>query len=118
MFTYLRRGTQPRTTASQSGLRLRRFAAVLTAGTVGLLASAAGIPAAFARDVPPGYGVMHPDLAPTRATVHTATVHTAGGIAGWQVALIVVCAAVIAAGVSLLVARIRGSRPASTSPAA
>jgi hypothetical protein len=113
MFTYLRRGTQPRTTAPQSGLRLRRFAAVLTTGTVGLLASAAGIPAAFARDVPPGYGGIHPGLAPGRVTVHTA-----GGIAGWQVALIVVCAAVIAVGVSLLVARVRASRPASTSPAA
>jgi hypothetical protein len=113
MFTYLRRGTQPRTTAPRSGLRLGRFAAVLTTGTVGLLASAAGIPAAFARDIPPGYGVMHPGLAPGRATVHTA-----GGIAGWQVALIVVCAAVIAVGVSLLVARVRASRPASASPAA
>ena len=94
---------------TQSGLRLRQFAAVLFAGTVGLLASAADIPAAFARDIPPGYGVMHPDLAPTRATFHAAS-----SIAGWQVALIVLCAAVIAAGVSLLVAQARACRPAST----
>lgn len=104
MFTYLRRGT---------GLRPRRFAAVLFAGTVGLLASTAGIPAAFARDIPPRYGVVHPDLPPTRATGHAAS-----SITGWQVALIVVCAAVIVIGVSLLVTRVRASRAASTSPAA
>ena len=98
---------------TQSGLRLRRFAAVLFAGTVGLLASASGIPAAFARDIPPGYDVMHPDLAPTRATFHSAS-----SIAGWQVALIVVCAAVISAACRSWWRRPGPAAPASTSPAA
>jgi len=38
--------------------------------------------------------------------VDPATVHPAGGIAGWQAALIAVCAAVIAVGASLLVAQV------------
>ena len=53
MFAHLaRQGTHPRTAALKAGTRLRRLAAALTAVTVGLLASAATIPAAFARDVP------------------------------------------------------------------
>jgi hypothetical protein len=54
MFAYLtRQGTHPRTAAPKSGTGLRRLAAMLAAVTAGLLASAATIPGAFARDVPP-----------------------------------------------------------------
>ena len=54
MFAHLtRQGTHPRTAALKAGTRLRLVLAVaLAAVTVGLLASAATIPAAFARDVP------------------------------------------------------------------
>ena len=52
MFAYLtRQGTHPRTAALKAGTGLRRLAAVLAAVTVSLLASAAAIPAAFAKDI-------------------------------------------------------------------
>ena len=47
-----RQETHPRTAAPKAGTRLRRLATMLAAVTAGLLASAATIPAAFARDVP------------------------------------------------------------------
>ena len=58
MFAHLtRQGAHPRTAALKAGTRLRRLAAALAAVTIGLLASAATIPAAFASDVPqPGSG--------------------------------------------------------------
>jgi hypothetical protein len=53
MFAHLiRQRAHPRTAAIKAGTRLRRLAAALAAVTIGLLASAAAIPAAFASEVP------------------------------------------------------------------
>jgi MMPL family len=49
--------TRPHAASSRAGTRLRWLAAALAAAIVGLVASAAAVPAAFARDMPPGlYG--------------------------------------------------------------
>jgi hypothetical protein len=53
----IRHRAHPRTAAFKAGTGLRRIAAALAAVTIGLLASAATIPAAFASEVPqPGSG--------------------------------------------------------------
>ena len=85
MFTHLtRHGTHLRTAAPKAGTRLGRLAAALAAVTIGLLASAATIPAAFAREVsvpPPGTGYETARFGLVPAT----TSHAAStGIAGWQ----------------------------------
>jgi hypothetical protein len=116
MFAELRRGTHPRTAARQSCVRLRRLAAVLGTVTAGLLASAATIPAAFAREIPPpGGSYARPSLTPARHTVHTIS---ASGLTGWQIALIAVCAALIATIVSIVLDRIGTRRSVSPTPAA
>jgi hypothetical protein len=121
MFVYLhRQGTHPAIPASKAGTRPRRAAAVLAAVTAGLLASAAAIPAAFARDIPdtlPGgqYRPAYPAPAPA-STVHAVT--ATGGMAGWQIALIVLGAALIAAAVTIVLARARAAHRAAPSPAA
>ena len=84
MFARLTRpGTHPRTAALRAGTRLRRCAAALAAITVGLLASAATIPAAFAMQVPDpgGRGGPARPLPVPASTVH---VVTTGGMAGWR----------------------------------
>ncbi len=119
MFAHLhRQGTQPRAAAPRAGTRLRRIAAVLAAVTTGLLASAATIPAAFARDVPRGqYGPARPAPVPA-TTVHAATT---GGMTGWQIALIALIAlsaAVAVAAVTVLRHRARAAHRAVPSPTA
>ena len=47
-----RHGTKPHTAWSRAGTRLSRLAAAAAAVTIGLLASAAAIPAAFAQEMP------------------------------------------------------------------
>ena len=77
-----------------AGARLGRLATVLAAAVAGLLASAAAATAAVANPIPVGDGGAVP-VAPVRA----ATVHvlSAGGMAGWQIALIAAGAALAAA---------------------
>lgn len=92
--------THLRTAARRASVRLSRLATVLAAATCALLASAASIPAAFARVIPPpggSYGATR--IAPVPAS---ARVVTAGGMAGWQVTLIALGAALVAASVTLL----------------
>ena len=97
MYAHLpRRGTHPGTAARRAGARLRRLAGLLAAVTCGLLAWAATVPAAFARPVPPpggAYGTAR--IAPVPVT--TVRVVTAGGMAGWQITLIALGAALFAA---------------------
>jgi hypothetical protein len=112
MFAHLtRQKTHPRAAAPTAGPRLRRPAAALAGITAALLASAVNIPAAFARDDPSGLYRRFP-VAPT--TVHAVT---AGGITGWQIALITL-AVVAAAAVTGLLARTRTVRRAAPSPTA
>ncbi len=119
MFAQLsRQAIHPRTVAQQAGSRLRRIAAVLAAVTCALVASAGVIPAAFASDnmLVPGPGGKY---APVYvAPVPPTTVHpvTSGGLAGWQVALIALGAALVAAGLTVLLNRTRAARRLAPSP--
>jgi hypothetical protein len=105
MFAYLSRpGLHRQPAVRKTGARLARLAAVLTAVTCGLLASAAIIPAAFARPIPdPGgqYGSIR--IAPVPAAA--VRVITAGGMADWQITLIALGAAVVAATAAVLADR-------------
>jgi hypothetical protein len=91
-----RPGTRPRTAWSLAGTRLSWLAAAI----VGLLASAASTPAAFAQQ--------------TQAAVH----HTAagGGLASWQITLIGLSVPVAAVVVTVLVRRVQAARRAASSP--
>ena len=113
MFAYLiRQGAHPSTAALKVGTRLRRLAAALAAVTIGLLASAATIPAAFASDVPqPGSGYELGRFGPVPAS--TAHVATTGGMPGWQIILIAVGAVLVAAAATIVLARAR-SRPVAS----
>jgi len=114
MFAYLpRRGTHPRT----AGARLRRLAAVLASAACGLLASAAIVPGAFAMVVPdPGGQYRTASVTPVPAT--TVRVVTAGGMAGWQIALIAVGAALFAAAAAVLFDRALAARRAASATTA
>ena len=113
MFAHLiRQGAHPRTAALKVGTRLRRLAAALAAVTIGLVASAATIPAAFARDVPqPGNGYELGRFGPVPAT----TSHTAAtGMPGWQIALIAAGAALAAAAAGVFLDRKLAGRRRAT----
>lgn len=116
MFAYRTgQSSHPRTAALKAGTRLRRLATAMAAVTVALLASVVTIPAAFARVIPPpggSYGTTSVAPAPS------ATVHAAAGLAGWQITLIAVGAALAAAAVTILLDRVRTARRAVPSPVA
>jgi hypothetical protein len=117
MFTPLpRQGNQPRTAARRTRARLSRLAAALAALTCGLLASAATIPAAFARVIPPPGGSY--GTAPLVPEPGTTRIITVAGMAGWQVTLIALGAAGVAAGATLLLTRTRTARRAASATSA
>jgi CHASE2 domain-containing sensor protein len=90
------------TAARQAAARLRRLAAALAAVTCTLLASAVVMPAAWAVNViPPGGGLVQ---APAVGAV------TAGGMPGWQITLIALGAALVAATAAVLLDRARAAR--------
>ena len=100
-----------------NGIRhIRRLASIL-AGLAGvLLASAAAVPAAFAGTNPipdpPGYvGDPYIGTSPV-APVPATTVHVinTGGMPGWQIALIAIGAALLAATAAVLLDRARATR--------
>ena len=98
----------------QAGTRLGRLATVLAAVISGLLASVAVVPAAFARMVPdPGAGYVAPALVPAQVR----TIVT-GGTPGWQIALIAVGAALVAAALAVLADRKLASRSGATATTA
>ena len=111
MFAYLsRRGTRPRTTT-----RLRRVTAALAAVTGGLLAWVAAVPAASAATIlipDPGAGGAYGPL-PATAAAAPVQVIAAGGMPGWQITLIAVAAALVAATAAVLLDRTRASRRAA-----
>jgi hypothetical protein len=116
MLAHLSRpGSDPRTVVRQAGVRLRRAAAVLAAVTGGLLAWAAAVPAAFAQPKPIGDGGTSPVTPVPPAIVH---VIGTGGMAGWQVTLIAVGAALAGAAAVLLIDRARVARRAAPAPTA
>jgi hypothetical protein len=78
---------------------IRRFAAVV----VGLAAAVLMATPAFARVEPdPGAGYVAPASVPAQVQVHTIV---AGGMPGWQIALIAVGAALLAAALAVLADR-------------
>ena len=79
-----------------------RLAAVLAAVISGLLASAAAATAAFANPIPIGDGGAVP-IAPVPAA--TVRVVSTAGLAGWQVALIALGAALVAAAAAVFADR-------------
>lgn len=106
MYAHLRRqGPHPPAAARQASAGLRRLAAVLAAVTCGLLASAAVVPAAFAKVIPDPGGQYQ---TPVPAT--TVRVVTTGGMAGWQITLIALGAALLAAAAALFIDRALATR--------
>jgi len=99
--------------------RIRRFAAVLP-GLAGALVAFGATPA-FAVHVPPpgsgsGSGVSTSPVGTTAPVeVHTVVV---GGMPGWQITLIAIVAALLAATVAVLLDRARGSRRKAIAAAA
>ena len=111
MFTHLpRQQPHPRTAARKAGARLGRLVAVLAAVTCGLMASVAVVPAAFAGIPVPGPGGYSGSttVAPVPGT--TVRVITAGGMAGWQITLIALGAALVAAVAAVLLDRALAAR--------
>jgi glucose/arabinose dehydrogenase len=108
MFAYLsRRGTRPRTAT-----RLRRITAALATVTGGLLAWAAAVPAASAATslIPDPGGAS--GTVPATAPAVPVQVIAAGGMPGWQITLIAVAAALVAATAAVILDRARASRRA------
>jgi hypothetical protein len=106
-------GSQLRAAARQAGARPRRLAAALAAVTCALLASAV-IPAASAAELvrdPPGGAPLAPVPAP-------AVPFITGGMTTWQVTLIAVGAALVAAIAAVLVDRALAARRSASAPPA
>jgi hypothetical protein len=113
-----RRGTHPHTAALKTGTRLRRLAAGLAAATIGLLASAANIPAAFASEGSVPQPVSGYELGRFGPVFPATTSAASTGMPGWQITLIAVGAALAAAAVTIVLARARAAHRAVPSPAA
>ena len=97
-----------RTIIRPASARLGRRAAVLIAAVSGLLASVAAVPA-FAQPKPMGDGTD------TSVTSTPFVITTTGGMPGWQIALIALGAALVAAVIAVVVDRRLAARrhPAS-----
>jgi hypothetical protein len=76
--------------------------------TTGLVTCTAAAPA-FAKILPPPPGITHKLAPPPPPVVHTVTV---GGTPGWQIALLMAGAAILAAAAGALGERIRTARRA------
>ena len=92
---------------------IRRAAGILAALGGALLAFTATAPAAFAIRVPPPGGYDRTGQPPPQ--VHTIVT---GGMPGWQITLIAVAAAVIAATVAVIVDRVWAARRHLPAPTA
>jgi len=87
--------------------RARQLGALLIA-VCGLVGTIAGIgPAAFAQIPPPEPGPGTGPAAPVAPVVH---VTVAGGLPGWQVAIIAIAAAVVTSVAAVLIYRARAGR--------
>jgi len=112
MFTRIpRTGSYLRALARQAAARPRRLATALAAVTCALLASAI-VPAASAAELvrdPPGGAPLAPVPAPAVPVV------TAGGMAGWQITLIAVGAALVTAIAAVFLDRLLAARRSAAS---
>jgi hypothetical protein len=94
--------------------RMFRHATRIAIAAAALLGGIIAAPAAFATQVPlPGTGDTGTTTTP--ATLHTVTV---GGTPGWQIALFVIAAAVLAAVIAVLLDRMRTGRRRQLAPSA
>jgi hypothetical protein len=93
-------------------IRIRRIITALVTLAGALLAFTAAAPAALAIRVPPPGGTAGPVQAPPQ--VHTIV---AGGMPGWQIALIAAAAALAAAAVAVLLDRAWTARKAHATTA-
>jgi hypothetical protein len=93
--------------------RVRRLAAIVAGLAGGLLAFAAA-PAAFAMPVPPSGEGAGPAGPPASTIIHT----VAGGMPGWQIALIAAVAALLAAAVAVFLDRARAAHRKAITAAA
>ncbi len=111
------RDTHPRMPARKAGKPLGRLAAVLGTLTCALLSFAGAVPAAFASPIPvPGPGGAYGPVPGGAATVTRLVM--AGGMPGWQIALIAAGAALAAAAAAVTADRTLGRRrPVSASTA-
>ena len=114
MFAHLPRPGNP---SARGGATVRRSPApgrrqVPTAATCALLDSAAIIPAAFARVIPPPGG----QYGPTRVAPASVHVITTSGMAGWQITLIALGAALLAAAAAVLLDRPLAARRTASAP--
>ena len=104
MFPYLSRRGAYLTTAA----RLRRLIAALPVVACGLLGWAGAVPAASAAIIPvPADGPYRPAPATPGGAVRVIAV---GGMPGWQITLIAVAAALVAAASAVFLDRVRASR--------
>ena len=97
---------------------IRRFAAMLAA-LAGALVAFGATPAFAMHMPPPGSGSGAP-ASPVGTTAPPVEVHTVvvGGMPGWQITLIAIVAALLAATVAVLLDRARGSRRKAIAAAA
>ena len=96
-----RRGPHPPTVARRAGPRSRRLAAATAILTWALLASAVIVPAAWAENVIPPGGEAPPS--PPLQVI-------SGGMAGWQITLIALGAALVAAALAVRLDRALAAR--------
>jgi hypothetical protein len=89
---------------------IRRLAGVLAALAAALLAAATAAPAAFAVPAPPVGG------GETVAPPPAAQIVVAGGMPGWQIALIAIGAAILAAAAAVFLDRARTGRRHQAAP--
>ena len=109
-----RQGPHPRAAARKAAARLRILGAFMAATAFGLLALAAGSPAMAATVSVPHYGPSVPvPPAQVPATTH---IVAAGGMPGWQIALIAAGAAVLAALLAVTADRACAARRHMTAP--
>ena len=88
-----------------AAVRLRRVITALAVVAGGVLAWAAAVPAASASIIPvPADGPYGPAAAPAVRVI------TAGGMPGWQITLIAIAAALVAATAAVFLDRVRVSR--------
>ena len=102
--------------ARNASARLRRPLAVLAALVVGLLASAATVPAAFATIPDPGGAVGYAGVGP--ASAPAVRVVVTGGMAGWQITSIAIGSALFAATAAVLLYRALAVRKAASATTA
>jgi hypothetical protein len=87
--------------------RIRRIASILAGLACTWLGLAVAAPAAFAMPLPPGGSGGDVTTPPPPVQVHTVVV---GGMTGWQIALIAIGAALLAATIAVLLDRARTAR--------